>query len=126
MRLRLVLLAVFIGVSVIEIALFVIVGEQIGVAATIGIVLATAVLGSWLVARQGRSTWVKLRTELAAGEVPTTTAAHGGMILVAGALLLTPGFLTDAIGFALMIPLVRDRIRLAVAGRYRNRWTIVP
>jgi UPF0716 protein FxsA len=112
-------------VPVIEIALFVMVGRYIGLGPTIAIVLITAMLGSWLVARQGRQTWVRFRSQLAAGELPAATLAHGAMILVAGALLLTPGFLTDAVGFTLMVPAAREGIRIFATRRYRDRWTVV-
>lgn len=125
-RLRLALLVCFIVVPVIEIVLFVVVGQAIGLGPTIAIILVTAIIGSWLVARQGRHTWQRLRAQVVAGELPAATLAHGGMILVAGALLLTPGFVTDSVGFALLVPPVRERIRVLVVDRYRNRWTVVP
>ena len=120
------LLGAFLVVPVVEIVLFIVVGRYIGLAATIAIVLATAVLGSWLVARQGRETLARFGSEMGEGRFPASTMAHGGMILVAGALLLTPGFLTDAVGFVLLLPPVREWIRLAVTRRYRDRWTVVP
>ncbi len=124
-RLRLPLFGAFLVVPIVEIMLFVAIGQRIGLAATLIVVVFTAVLGSTLVARQGRATWIRLQTELAQGEVPGQTVAHGAMILVAGALLLTPGFLTDAVGFALLVPAVREWLRFKVVNRYRNRWTIV-
>jgi UPF0716 protein FxsA len=63
---------------------------------------------------------------MAEGTVPTRSLAHAAMILVAGALLLTPGFLTDAVGFALLVPRVREALRTWVVRRYRDRWIVVP
>lgn len=124
-RFRSILFALFLVVPIIEIALFVVVGTRIGLGPTLAIVLLTAVAGSWLVARQGSATWLEFQAQLARGELPGAPLAHGAMILVAGALLLTPGFLTDLIGFALLIPAVRETIRLRVVSRYRDRWQVI-
>ena len=115
----------FIIVPVIEIVLFTFVATQIGIWWTLGLVVATAFAGSWLVSRQGRATWVQLRLELASGEVPTKPIVHGAMILVAGALLLTPGFLTDVIGLALLVPAVREFLRRWGAQRLASRWIVI-
>lgn len=125
-RLRSILLALFLVVPVVEIALFVFVGGRIGLGPTLAIVVLTAVIGSWLVAHQGSRTWLEFQTQLARGELPAAPLAHGAMILVAGALLLTPGFLTDLVGFALLVPAVRETIRVRVVSRYRDRWQVVP
>ena len=86
MRIRTWLFLAFLIVPAIEIVLFYLVGTAIGIWPTIAIVIATAFLGSSLVARQGRRTWVNIRTEIAAGRPPTVQLVHGAMILVAGAL----------------------------------------
>jgi len=124
-RPRTLLLIAFLVVPIVEIGLFIAIGSRIGLAATLAIVVVTAVIGSWLVARQGRATWEQFQLQLAAGEMPAATMVHGAMILVAGALLLTPGFLTDAIGFSLLVPAVREFIRVRIVDRYRGRWTVV-
>ena len=126
MQLRTILLAAFIVVPLVEIALFFWIGQAIGFWPTLAIVIATAVLGSTLVAHQGRETWLQARLEMAEGVVPGRSLAHGAMILIAGALLLTPGFLTDAVGFALLVPPVREALRMWVLRRYRDRWIVVP
>ncbi len=87
---------------------------------------STAFVGSWLVARQGRDAVQTVRTEFAQGVVPAASLAHGVMIVIAGAFLLTPGLLTDAAGFLLLIPAVREAIRRWFVARSANRWTIVP
>lgn len=124
-RLRSILFTLFLVVPIIEIALFVVVGTRIGLGPTLAIVVLTAVAGSWLVARQGAATWLEFQAQLARGELPAAQLAHGAMILVAGALLLTPGFLTDLIGFALLVPAVRETIRVRVVSRYRDRWQVI-
>ncbi|OIP85213.1 MAG: exlusion protein FxsA [Rhodobacterales bacterium CG2_30_65_12] len=101
------LLILFIAIPLIEIALFIEVGGVIGLGWTLAIVLATAVLGSWLVRKQGALALNDLRRSFNALNDPTEPLAHGAMILFSGALLLTPGFFTDAIGFALLLPPVR-------------------
>lgn len=101
------LLILFIAVPLIEIALFIQVGGAIGLGWTLAIVLGTAILGSWLVRQQGAMALNELRQSFSALNDPTEPLAHGAMILFSGALLLTPGFFTDAIGFALLVPPVR-------------------
>ncbi len=97
----------FITVPIIEIALFIQVGGTIGLWPTLGIVVVTAILGTWLVRTQGAMALGNLRRSFSELDDPTEPLAHGAMILLAGALLLTPGFFTDAIGFALLTPPVR-------------------
>lgn len=107
------LFAAFLAVPLIEIALFIQVGGLIGLWPTLGVVILTAILGTWLVRSQGAQALGQLRTSFSDLRDPTEPLAHGAMILFAGALLLTPGFFTDALGFALLVP----SIRLAI---YRN------
>ena len=94
----------FLLVPLVEIALFIQIGGLIGLWPTLGIVVLTAVLGTWLVRQQGAYAIRNLRGTIGELRDPTEPLAHGAMILVAGALLLTPGFFTDALGFALLIP----------------------
>ena len=98
----------FVAVPLIEIALFIQVGGAIGLWPTLGIVVLTAVLGTWLVRTQGAMAMGQLRSSFSRLDDPTEPLAHGAMILIAGALLLTPGFFTDAVGFALLMPPVRQ------------------
>lgn len=104
------LLFAFIAVPLIEIALFIQIGGAIGVWATLAIVLVTAILGSWLVRSQGAREMANLRKSFSDLQDPTEPLANGAMILFSGALLLTPGFFTDAVGFALLLPPVRAAI----------------
>jgi UPF0716 protein FxsA len=124
MRLRPILFLVFVVTPLVEIVLFVMVGTQIGLGATLAIVLITAFAGAMLVTRQGRATWVRLTSEFSSGQFPAAQLAHGAMILVAGTLLVTPGFLTDAIGLTLLIPAVRERLRVWAVARYSPGRTI--
>ncbi len=102
-----ILLILFIAIPMIEIALFIQIGGMIGLGWTLFTVLATAIAGSWLVRQQGTQALLNLQSSFQALRDPTEPLAHGAMILFSGALLLTPGFFTDAIGFALLLPPVR-------------------
>lgn len=97
----------FIAVPMIEIALFIQVGEAIGVTWTLLVVLLTAVAGSYLVRSQGLRELGKLQQSFSELKDPTEPLANGAMILFAGALLLTPGFFTDVVGLSLLVPGVR-------------------
>ncbi|SDD64118.1 FxsA family protein [Ruegeria marina] len=110
----------FLLVPIIEIALFIQIGGLIGLWPTLAIVVLTAVLGTWLVRTQGRMALAQLQRAFSDLDDPTEPLAHGAMILFSGALLLTPGFFTDALGFALLVPAVR----VAVFRYLRSRITV--
>ncbi|NNC75449.1 MAG: FxsA family protein [Acidimicrobiia bacterium] len=116
------LFALFLVVPVAEIALFIAIGDRIGVITTLALIVITAFVGAALVSRQGRQTMARLRAEIAEQRVPTRQLSHGAMILVAGALLLTPGFITDTVGFALLVPPIRTAIHDLLAVRLRSRF----
>lgn len=97
----------FVLVPIVEIALFIQVGGAIGLWPTLAIVVLTAFLGTVLVRSQGRLALSQLGQSFEQLDDPTEPLAHGAMILIAGALLLTPGFFTDAVGFSLLMPPVR-------------------
>lgn len=103
-------LLLFLALPFVEIAGFVIVGEEIGVLATLGLIVLTAVLGFALLRRQGLSLLNQMKAETAAGRTPQREIIHGTMLIFAGILLIIPGFLTDIIGLLLFIPFVRDLI----------------
>jgi UPF0716 protein FxsA len=113
------LLLAFIAVPLIEIALFIQVGGAIGLWPTLAIVVITAILGTWLVRAQGLMAMNNLRRSFSELNDPSEPLAHGAMILLSGALLLTPGFFTDAIGFALLAPPVRTAVFHWVRKRVR-------
>lgn len=104
------LFLLFLLVPLIEIALFIQVGGFIGLWPTLGIVILTAVAGTFLIRSQGSAVLTQLRGSMESLQDPTEPLAHGAMVLFAGALLLTPGFFTDALGLSLMIPGVRGKI----------------
>ena len=111
------LLIAFISVPVIEIALFIQVGGFIGMWPTLLIVILTAIAGTYLVRSQGRLALSQLQSSFSDLRDPTEPLVHGAMILFSGALLLTPGFFTDAVGFALLIPGVRTAVFNAIRAR---------
>jgi UPF0716 protein FxsA len=121
----LILFLLFLGVPIAEITLFVVVGERIGIVPTIAIVIATAVAGAALVRKQGLDTLERARRDLDRNVLPTGALSEGLAILVAGVLLLTPGFLTDAIGFALLVPPVRAAVIAALGKWLAGRVTVV-
>ena len=112
-----VLLAAFIAVPVIEIALFIEVGGWIGLWSTVAIVILTAFAGTTLLRIQGLSVLQRAQESATRNELPIQEVFDGLCLLVAGVLLLTPGFFTDALGFTLFIPLFRE-----LAGRGIWRW----
>lgn len=105
-------LALFIGLPLLELFLLASIEERIGLAATLGLVVVTGVLGAAMVRRQGRLVWQSIKLRLSAGEIPDAELAHGAMLLVAGVLLVTPGVVTDAVGLVLLFPVARELIRL--------------
>lgn len=105
-----ILFLLFLCIPLIEIYLLIQVGEIIGALPTIFMVVFTAVLGVALLRWQGLATLTRMQTAMARGELPAVTMIEGVFLLVAGALLLTPGFFTDAIGFALLIPPLRQSL----------------
>lgn len=100
----------FIGVPLIEIGLFIQVGGWLGLWPTLLIVVLTAILGTILVRSQGLAALQNIQNSLDRMDNPTGPLAHAAMILLSGALLLTPGFFTDAVGFALLMPRVREAV----------------
>lgn len=104
------LFVLFLAIPIIEIGLFIQVGGFIGMWPTLGIVVLTAMLGTMMIRTQGAMAMNDLRKSLGDLRDPTEPLAHGAMILFSGALLLTPGFFTDAVGFALLMPPVRRAV----------------
>lgn len=111
------LLLLFIAVPLIEIALFIQLGSVLDLGWILLIVILTAVLGTWLVRQQGRGVLMKLQQSFGQLDDPTEPLAHGAMILFSGALLLTPGFFTDTVGFLLLVPRVREAMFRWIRGR---------
>jgi len=113
------LFAIFAGIPLMEIALFILVGGAIGLWSTLGTVIFTAAVGTWLVRTQGSSVLRQLRESFSGLHDPTEPLAHGAMILVSGLLLLTPGFFTDGRGFALLVSPVRSTVFRYLRQRFR-------
>jgi len=111
----LILLALFIGVPLLEIAVFIQVGGLIGLWPTLGLVILTAMAGTWHLRAQGLATLERARRQLDRGVLPTRELFDGLCLLVSGALLLTPGFVTDAAGLLLFLAPVRDWLRGVLA-----------
>lgn len=109
------------AIPLMEIGVFIIVGSQIGVFPTLAMVVVTAIVGSILLRVQGFGLLARMRADIDAGRVPGRDLVHGVMILIAGILLLTPGFVTDTLGFLLFVPAIRD----AIWKFARSRITIV-
>lgn len=105
-----ILFIAFLIVPFVEIYVLLQVGGLIGAFPTILLVVFTAVLGAWLLRRQGFATWQRFQSGLAQGEIPAYEMIEGPILLVGGALLLTPGFFTDMLGFACLIPTLRRKI----------------
>ncbi|WP_394198760.1 FxsA family protein [Litoreibacter albidus] len=101
------LFLLFVSIPIVEIALFIQVGGWLGLWPTLAIVVLTAIMGTFLVRAQGLMAITNIRSNLQEFQDPTESLAHGAMILASGLLLLTPGFFTDAVGFALLLPPVR-------------------
>nr|WP_055502464.1 FxsA family protein [Nonomuraea pusilla] len=108
---RLLLFLAFLVVPVLEIWLLIQVGSVIGGPTTVALLIADSLLGAWLVRREGRRAWRALQEALGSGRMPDRELADGGLVLIGGALLLTPGFFTDVFGFLCVLPFTRPLMR---------------
>ena len=115
------LVLVFIIVPIIELAVIIQVGQALGVINTIALLIFVSVAGAWLVKREGLEVWERFRRQVDSGVVPARELADGVMILFAGALLMTPGFVTDLLGLLLLAPPVRAAIRSRTVARVTRR-----
>jgi UPF0716 protein FxsA len=114
------LVVIFILVPIAELYVIIKVGEAIGLLPTLVLLLADAVLGSLLLRYQGRAAWIRFNRALAEGRVPHKEVFDGVLVIMGGALLLTPGFLTDIVGLIFLIPPTRALIR-AMSARFVRR-----
>ena len=103
-------LTIFIIVPLLEMVILIKVGNIIGAIPTVLLVVLTATLGIWLLKLEGLTTFASIQQKLTAGQIPETELLEGIMLLVGGALLLTPGFVTDAFGFICLLPGLRKPI----------------
>ncbi len=117
-------LASFALVALAEMATFLWVGSRIGLGWALLMALATAIIGSILVRRAGLSVLGRIGDKWRQGVLPGRELTHGASILVAGAFLISPGFITDTVGFLLLVPSLRDRIHDLVTRRLSKRMTV--
>ncbi|MCG6950125.1 MAG: FxsA family protein [Acidobacteria bacterium] len=115
------LLLLFTVVPLIELFLLVKLGTIIGIGPTVLIVICTGVLGAWLARSQGLGVLRRITEDLNQGRMPTGSLVDGLLILIAGAVLLTPGLITDALGFFLLLPPGRALVRKAITTRLSRR-----
>jgi len=120
----LILFLLFLITPLVEIAVFIEVGTLIGLWPTLAVVVLTAIAGAALWRAQGLSTWARAQAALNQGEVPIREIGDGAFLLVAGALLLTPGLVTDAIGFLLLVPPVRRSLAVLIYRYLRARMDV--
>jgi UPF0716 protein FxsA len=115
------LVLLFIAVPIAELAVIIQVGQAIGIWWTIALLIADSVLGSMLMRMQGRAAWRRFNEAVQAGRVPTREVLDGALVIFGGALLLTPGFLTDVLGLILLLPPTRALVRRVLARRLTHR-----
>ncbi len=115
------LLLLFLLVPAAEIALLIAIGDRLGFGPTLGIVLLTAVAGSWLARREGRGAWRRVQERLAQGAAPGPEIVDGLVVLVSATLLVAPGFLTDLAGLLGLFPPTRALVRRALVRSFERR-----
>jgi UPF0716 protein FxsA len=115
------LVLLFIVVPIAELFVIIQVGQAIGVWWTIGILIADSILGSVLMRSQGRIAWRRFNEAIQAGRVPAREVVDGALVIFGGALLLTPGFLTDILGLVLLLPPTRAIVRAILLRRFTHR-----
>src|ERR671936_1693398 len=116
------LVLIFIVLPIAELYVIIQVGEAIGVWLTIAILIADSVLGSMLLRSQGRAAWRRFNEALAAGRPPAREVLDGGLIIFGGALLITPGFITDLLGLTLLLPPTRALARRSLVRNFSRRF----
>src|SRR5215212_5601036 len=115
------LVLLFIVVPIAELYVIIQVGEAIGALPTIAILIADSIIGSMLMRAQGRSAWRRFNVALAEGRIPHREVLDGALVIFGGALLLTPGFLTDILGIVLLLPPTRAVVRRVLVRRFAGR-----
>lgn len=115
------LIALFIGLPIIELALLFKLHGAVGFVPTVLLVLLTGVVGAALVRRQGIAILFRIQQEMGQGNLPAPQMMDGVMVLIAGALLVTPGLITDVTGFLLLVPFVREHIRFWIRKKLEEK-----
>ena len=115
------LLILFILVPIIELSLFMLLGSKLGLVPTLAIIVVTGIIGAALTKSQGGKALANFQNALAMGKMPHKEMVDGLLVLIAGAVLLTPGFLTDTVGFLLLLPPVRAIVRGIVSEKLAKK-----
>ncbi len=115
------LMLAFIAVPLVELAILIKIGQYLGVMGTLGVVVLTGLLGSVLAASQGSRALRQIREDMMAGRMPAQSILDGALVLAAGLLLITPGLLTDSVGFFLLLPPGRRLLRRLLTRRLRSK-----
>ena len=115
------LLLLMLVVPIVELYVIVQVAGEIGALNTIGVLILISIGGAWLLKREGMAAWRRLQASLAAGRMPTNEVADGALILLGGALLLTPGFISDIVGVLMLLPPSRAVVKRGLR-RAAERW----
>lgn len=124
-RLGPILALLFLVVPILEIYVLIQVGHVIGAGWTILLLIADAAFGAWLVRHEGRRAWAALQETLRSGRMPTRELADAALILVGGTLMISPGFVTDLFGFALILPFTRPAARGLLSAYLARRVSII-
>ena len=114
------LVVLFVVVPIVELAVIIQVGQAIGVLPTVALLIVDSVVGSWLLRREGRAAWARFRGALDAARIPSNEVVDGALVLFGGALMLTPGFLSDVLGLLLILPPTRALVNRAIRSRVRG------
>jgi UPF0716 protein FxsA len=115
------LILLFVVVPIAELYVIIQVGQAIGALPTIGLLVLDSILGSWLLRSQGRAVWQRFRTALVGGRPPARETIDGALVILGGALMLAPGFITDALGVVLLLPPTRALVRRGIVRNARSR-----
>jgi UPF0716 protein FxsA len=118
------LVLLFIVVPIAELFVIIQVGQAIGVWWTIALLIADSVLGSMLMRSQGRAVWRRFNEAMQAGRVPAREVLDGVLVIFGGALLLTPGFISDVLGLLLLLPPTRALVRTLIVRRFAHRMVV--
>jgi UPF0716 protein FxsA len=117
----LLLVILFIVVPIAELYVLIQIGQAIGILPTIALLIVDSILGAALMRSQGRAAWMRFNRALAEGRVPGREVLDGALVIFGGALLLTPGFLSDILGLILLLPPTRAIVRTLLVRRFAGR-----
>ena len=121
----LVLLALFVVIPLVEIYVIIQVGQAIGAWWTILLLVLDSIFGTWLIRHEGSRAWEALRVALDSGRMPARELADGALILIGGTLMLAPGFVTDAFGILMILPVTRPLFRRVLTGLVASRLVVL-